>query len=374
MTTLRQKLTLRKARLRGALRWGFILAGGFLVAGTLIPFVRLDAWWVRGFDFPRTQFGLALLFTVGLFALLIRKKTLFDWTFLALLLGALLIQSWFIFPYTPLATTQLKEAEPIHRRSIKLLVANVLQDNRSSASLLHIIEDASPDVFLALETDQRWLNELSQLKSAYPHTVLVPLDNTYGIAMYSRFRLIERNVKYQVQDDVPSIHTLIELRDGTLIRFFGLHPRPPSPTEHERSTERDAELLITGFLAKKETSPVIVAGDLNDVAWSPTTREFQAVSSLLDPRIGRGLFSTFSANNIVMRWPLDHVFASKEFVLVSMARLQKFGSDHFPVFIELSLGESKAEQNDSPPSADREDIEDAVETIQESERDGDTDD
>ncbi|HJV10212.1 MAG TPA: endonuclease, partial [Burkholderiales bacterium] len=57
---------------------------------------------------------------------------------------------------------------------------------------------------------------------------------------------------------------------------------------------------------------------------------------LLDPRVGRGFYHTFHARYPVLRYPLDHCFHTKHFRLVRFKRLRKFGSDHFPVSIELS--------------------------------------
>ena len=128
------------------------------------------------------------------------------------------------------------------------------------------------------------------------------------------------------------------------------------------STERDAELLVVARAVAESDEPALVAGDLNDVAWSHTTKLFQKISGVLDPRIGRGMYNTFSAKNPLFRWPLDHVFHSSHFRLVKLERLPFFGSDHFSVYITLSYEpEAKAQQLE--PAADKEEREEAAEKI-----------
>src|SRR5690606_11660748 len=102
-------------------------------------------------------------------------------------------------------------------------------------------------------------------------------------------------------------------------------------------TERDAEILMVGKEVKKYKGPCIVFGDLNDVAWSHTTRLFLRTSELLDPRRGRGIFSTFNARYWLLRWPLDHYFLSAHFRLVSMKVEPPIDSDHFPISICVQL-------------------------------------
>ena len=54
-----------------------------------------------------------------------------------------------------------------------------------------------------------------------------------------------------------------------------------------------------------------------------------------DPRVGHGFYNSFHAGHWWLRWPLDHVFYSPDFLLHRLQRLPAFGSDHFPILIEL---------------------------------------
>jgi len=55
-----------------------------------------------------------------------------------------------------------------------------------------------------------------------------------------------------------------------------------------------------------------------------------------------------------MRFPLDHLFHSVHFRLVEIRRLDYVGSDHFPVYIKLSLEPGAEQQQNELPTTDRE--------------------
>jgi endonuclease/exonuclease/phosphatase (EEP) superfamily protein YafD len=247
-----------------------------------------------------------------------------------------------VFPYLPISKKQIKSTQQTEEPSIKLLVGNVYQYNREFQKLNVQIESESPDIVLLVETDKWWKDQcITHFGKDFPEQTLIDKENTYGMLLFSKLPLSNTQVRYLIDEEIPSITTQVELKGGQLIKLFALHPVPPVPTQNLYSTDRDAEILLIGKEAKKEKLPVIVAGDLNDVAWSYTTNLFQKISGLLDPRRGRGFYSTFHAQKPLFRWPLDHIFCSTHFRLQNMKRLKDIGSDHFPIMVQLHLAPTK---------------------------------
>ncbi|MGD9524550.1 MAG: endonuclease/exonuclease/phosphatase family protein [Gemmatimonadales bacterium] len=324
-----------------------------LLVGTLLPLAPSDHWMVRGFDFPRLQLLLAALGALG-GALLLLDRSAFSTRLVLVGLGVVIAwQSWWILPYTPIFPREVLSAPATDDdRGLRILNANVLTPNREAGRLLALVRQHAPDLVITLESDTWWERQLDTLAEDYPFAVKHPLDNLYGMHLYSRLELREVSVEFLVEPDKPSIHAHVVLRSGEVVRLHVLHPAPPSPTENEESTPRDRELVVVARRVAREGVPAIVAGDLNDVAWSHTTRAFRRISGMLDPRVGRGMFNTYHAGHWFMRWPLDHVFHTDEFTVRRIERLPGIGSDHFPLLSELHFEPAAAAEQEGLDATD----------------------
>ena len=343
-----------------------------LVAATALPLVRTSEWWVRMFDFPRLQItvvALAVLVGYSVFLAVEGGPATWEVALIALLAVAAAYQGLQMWPYTRLHEVQTVSVDPHDvdaERRIRFVASNVLMENRDGERWLRTIREVAPDLVAAVETDEWWAETASGLKDMLPHSVEVPQDDTYGMCLFSRFPLEDVEVRHLVEDTVPSIWATVRLPSGEAVSLTILHPRPPRPDIQQDSDLRDAELVMAGRDLDDVDGPVIVAGDLNDVAWSHTTRLFQEVSSLLDPRVGRGPFSTFHADHGWLRYPLDHVFHSEHFALAEIRRLGHIGGDHFPILVELALTPELAPLQRAP-EADAAERDEADEMVEEAE-------
>lgn len=347
---------------------------GFIAFVTIWGWIPLDNWWIRGVDFPRIQIMvLGIIAWIGMIVFW-SEWQLEQWVLFVSLSITLAFQIRMILPYTKLWKKEVQQAKDDSEGNsyqLKIMVSNVLTPNDETQKLIDLVKQKQPDILITLESDKKWEKALQQIESDYPYTVKVPLDNLYGMHLYSKLELIDPKVKYLMIDDIPSIHTQLCLQNGRMIWLYCLHPMPPSPTEADKSTTRDAELLMVGKHIKENKQTAILAGDLNDVAWSKTTRRFQRISGLLDPRIGRHFINTFHVDYPFLRWALDHLFHSACFTVVGIERLPSIGSDHFPVLTTLQYEPEKAtEQEQNAPTAQAEDIKETDNKIEEGKKEG----
>lgn len=310
---------------------------GLLVLGTFVPLIDHDHWLIRSQEYIKPQYLVLHIIMIVLVLVCL------PWGVVpAILILASLIAGYrcirVIIPFTPLVKRSVfgSSGNP-DRESLRILILNVYQFNTNYQATIDLIRDADPDVFFLVETNEAWCEGLSELADDYPYVLQEIREDTYGMIFRSKIAFQQGSVQYIVEDDIPSIEALLR-RNGHTIRIYGIHPKPPVPTEDETSTSKDLELLaVAGKISNlPEDEHAVLIGDLNDVAWSRLSRMMINMTSLVDPRVGRGFYATFPAWSPI-RIPLDHVFFDSKFKLLDFRVLKSVDSDHLPVLIEIQL-------------------------------------
>jgi endonuclease/exonuclease/phosphatase (EEP) superfamily protein YafD len=320
---------------------GYILLrifSAFFLFATYFPKVKLDYWWIRIFDYPRLQKLTVLLGLIGCWTFTLgMESNLESYSWISALAISSIYLTTKVWPFSPLGKKMIKTVPYNEEAGINILVGNVYQYNKSFSKAVALVKEVNPDLIFFVETDKAWENGLSEIEKDYATQIKIPLDNTYGLLLYTRMEIVRQEINYLIDEEVPSLEIDVKLRNGEIITIYAIHPTPPVPGENDKSTERDAEILLVGKKSKENNKPSLVIGDLNDVAWSYTTELFLKNSEMADPRRGRGLFNTFHAKIPLLRWPLDHIFLSKHFGLASIQVQDVIGSDHFPISLKAVL-------------------------------------
>jgi endonuclease/exonuclease/phosphatase (EEP) superfamily protein YafD len=308
----------------------------FLILMSALPMLHLKFWWIRVFDFPRLQIIILLLPCLTGQLIFYNELSTLDGLVFLLTLAALILQLTYVIPYFPLMKKEVNGIPPSSGTEISFLVANVQMENRKADRLKALLANMDADIVLLVETDVWWAETMNPSMHPYKYSIKIPLENTYGMLLYSKLPLHKGRVEYILKNDIPSIHSTLNI-DGFEFEMSCLHPEPPAPDEAKSSKPRDKELIIMAKKIARSDSPYIVMGDLNDVAWSDTSIQFARVSGLRDPRKGRGFMNTYNAKIPLFRWALDHFFVSKHFGIIQIKRLSKIGSDHFPIYLKCGL-------------------------------------
>lgn len=342
----------------------YFLLSAILIFATILPLTSDQHWFFRIWDFGKVQVAILqiLVFVAGFFI------DASSWTYIvfqALLLIAVVYNTFILIRYTPLYKQHRDSGRNIRSEDITVLAINVYQFNKEYDRLLDLINKTNPDIVLTMETNKDWEDAIAVLDMEYKSYSKNARENTYGMHFYTNLKVNKLETHYFIADDVPSIEAELETKDGFKFVFFGVHPPPPSPTEEENSKERDGELLSVSKLVRNIETAVVVAGDFNNVAWARSSVLFRKTSELIDPRVGRGLVSTFHAKYWFLRFPIDLFFHSTDVFIEEFKALEDVGSDHFPLYCRFYIGSEEATPKEGVETLEKGEMEEVDEMIEE---------
>lgn len=287
---------------------------------------------------------------VGGWHWLLDLTTHFRWYWFLLALGGVLLAAVFrrpaaavlfaaalgvnvrdLLPYWLPAPTAVTAAD---RRPVRVVSMNVHRANRHTPPAIDHVRGRRPDVLAVLEVDDHWATALAELADVLPHRMIVPRSDNFGIAVLSRWPLVDARVVEFTATGFPSIVATVRHETGDF-RFIATHPYPPF------DGPATAQLVehLDGVAVEAAASPLpcVVAGDLNAAPWSRGFRRLIAAAGLRDTALGLGVRSTYHAGLPAPRIPIDHILVPIGTGVVRRDVGPRIGSDHFPVEADIIL-------------------------------------
>jgi endonuclease/exonuclease/phosphatase (EEP) superfamily protein YafD len=171
---------------------------------SLLPLWQHPHWLVRSAEFARQQLACLLGFSLALQLTTLGDAYQGAATLFMLTLLCLLWNLWHLRRFIALWPTEVDQASDSSiDHCLSILSANVQMENRDANVLLSLVQQKRPDLLVTLETDQWWQDQLDQVESAMPHSVKCPLDNRYGIHLYSRLELVDPSTDFLVENCHP---------------------------------------------------------------------------------------------------------------------------------------------------------------------------
>ena len=223
----------------------------------------------------------------------------------------------------------------IEPRQLRLMLANVFQENQRRDELCRDAQALDPDVIVLEEVDESWRAALQPLGDGRPYAEFVPGTYLRGIAVFSRFELTDRNIQAFGNPLAPSLVYRLHV-GGEWVTLLVTHPWPA--IDDAGLASRNEQLALVGAFAAERAGPRIVVGDLNTTMWSATYRRLIRQTGLRNAREGFGVLPSFPMDKLpLLRIPLDHCLISSDLAVMDCRVGSIAGSDHACVIVDLRV-------------------------------------
>ena len=227
---------------------------------------------------------------------------------------------------------------PSPKAQMRILEFNTQGKTEAIANWLPL-HAASYDIVVLLETGTDYEPILEKLKSEFPFQVS-HLDNSlFGIAILSRFEILDKKEFTAEGGFYPQFELTLKAPTEDPFLLFAMHLPPPFAPQLAEAHEVLLGELIEKLQQKKHAAVVI--GDLNMTQYSKHYAKLLRLTGLRDtaglspadhswPAIGIHLFSPLGIR-------IDHCLVSATFSLLDRQRLADLNSDHLPFKCTLQI-------------------------------------
>jgi len=291
-----------------------------LCACTALALLQIEHWFLQ--LFCHFLFQYTWLFGLLGISFLIFKQKVFG--ILSILFAIILFSK--ILPSDP--TNNHMAAE---NAELSVLSINLLSSNIDSAKVNQLIIEKDADILLLIEYTSFW--ERSASVTQYPYSIAEVRDDTFGIALYSKYPFRnEASIDFS-NSRFPIASAQIELGDQRL-NILGIHYQNPIGRRETAAQKIQIQETIADAKTKEK---LLVIGDFNLTPYAKDFSRLLREASLTDTRDGFGIHGSWPAIWTAFRIPIDHALVSKN-IKVNVREVGPLvGSDHLPLYLEIQL-------------------------------------
>lgn len=220
-------------------------------------------------------------------------------------------------------------------RTLTVYSANINKNNNDLSKLLKEVTANDDDIVLLLEVTKKNIDFLQPLIRKYPHRLINLNIGSSGIGtvLMSKFPILNHEVTKYSDFGNMLVSVTLGVNDKRVIMYAVHFPRPLEIPDHARMEQ----FMSLAQQVRGQSAPVIVAGDFNETLYSPIFKRLLSISGLNDSRGEFGWLPSWPTFFPPLWIPIDHILVSPGIHVLKRATGSYIGSDHYPVFAELSI-------------------------------------
>jgi endonuclease/exonuclease/phosphatase (EEP) superfamily protein YafD len=218
----------------------------------------------------------------------------------------------------------------------KVYSANINKNNRAFSKLARGLEEMNADILVLQEVTWKHIELLQSLIQSYPYCVvnLNTGSSGRGIVLMSKFQILNHEVTKYSEFGNMTVSATLEIEDKQ-IAFYATHFTRPS--YRQEFPARSIQYISLAKQINEQSGPVIVAGDFNATPYCSMFKKLLKMSGLRDSSEGFGWQPSWPTFFPLLWIPIDHILISPEIQVYKRATGSHIGSDHYPVFAEMSI-------------------------------------